>query len=162
MRHHRWDSGLGLSNVKFGSIDALSATIASGLGGQRPPAPVAVEDRETQSGPGGEAQPRLGRQRGHQRRAGEGSEGGDEVGGGHTEGAVPIRLEAAQDRHAGADEAEGEQREVDMPVIRPESTVSYDDFQLSYALDRLNGRIVAPGGVAANVSNDSQPATEAR
>ena len=59
-------------------------------------------------------------------------------------------------------EAEGEQREVDIPVIRPESTVSYDDFQLSYALDRLNGRIVASNGVAANVRNGGQPVAEAR
>ncbi len=50
------------------------------------------------------------RQGNHQGRAGEEPEGRDEVGGRDAEGPVPIRLEAAQDRHAGADEAEGQQR----------------------------------------------------
>jgi carboxyl-terminal processing protease len=40
-------------------------------------------------------------------------------------------------------DAEGAQRDTLMPVIRPEAGVSYDDFQLSYAIDRLHGNVVA-------------------
>jgi carboxyl-terminal processing protease len=36
-----------------------------------------------------------------------------------------------------------------MPVIRPEDGVSHDDFQLQYALDRLNGNVVSPPTPAA-------------
>jgi hypothetical protein len=32
-----------------------------------------------------------------------------------------------------------------MPTIRPEEGKKYDDFQLSYALDRLDGKIVSAG-----------------
>ena len=30
-----------------------------------------------------------------------------------------------------------------MPTIRPEDGKKYDDFQLAYALDRLDGKVVA-------------------
>jgi hypothetical protein len=30
-----------------------------------------------------------------------------------------------------------------MPTIRPEEGKKYDDFQLAYAMDRLDGKVVA-------------------
>jgi carboxyl-terminal processing protease len=36
-----------------------------------------------------------------------------------------------------------------LPVIRPEDGVRHDDFQLQYALDRLNGTVVTPPAPAA-------------
>jgi len=46
---------------------------------------------------------------------------------------------------AGHLDAEGAQRNTKMPTIRPEEGKKYDDFQLSYALDRLDGKIVSVG-----------------
>jgi carboxyl-terminal processing protease len=46
---------------------------------------------------------------------------------------------------AGHLDAEGAQRNTKMPTIRPEEGKKYDDFQLSYALDRLDGKIVSTG-----------------
>jgi len=46
---------------------------------------------------------------------------------------------------AGHLDAEGAQRNTKMPTIRPEEGKKYDDFQLSYALDRLDGKIVSNG-----------------
>jgi carboxyl-terminal processing protease len=44
---------------------------------------------------------------------------------------------------AGHLDAEGAQRNTKMPTIRPEEGKKYDDFQLSYALDRIEGKVVA-------------------
>mgnify|MGYP003331564755 CR=1 FL=1 len=44
---------------------------------------------------------------------------------------------------AGHFDAEGAQRNTKMPTIRPEEGKKYDDFQLSYALDRIEGKVVA-------------------
>jgi len=44
---------------------------------------------------------------------------------------------------AGHLDAEGAQRNTKMPTIRPEEGKKYDDFQLAYALDRLDGKVVA-------------------
>ncbi len=44
---------------------------------------------------------------------------------------------------AGHLDAEGAQRNTKMPTIRPEEGKKYDDFQLSYALDRIDGKVVA-------------------
>jgi carboxyl-terminal processing protease len=44
---------------------------------------------------------------------------------------------------AGHLDAEGAQRNTKMPTIRPEEGKKYDDFQLSYALDRLDGKVVS-------------------
>ncbi len=44
---------------------------------------------------------------------------------------------------AGHLDNEGAQRNTKMPTIRPEEGKKYDDFQLSYALDRLDGKVVA-------------------
>ena len=52
-----------------------------------------------------------------------------------------LRSEASLAGHL---DAEGAQRNTKMPVIRPEQGKKYDDFQLSYAMDRLHGRVVAP------------------
>jgi carboxyl-terminal processing protease len=46
---------------------------------------------------------------------------------------------------AGHLDTEGAQRNTKMPTIRPEEGKKYDDFQLSYALDRLDGKIVSAG-----------------
>ena len=46
---------------------------------------------------------------------------------------------------AGHLDAEGAQRNTKMPTIRPEEGKKYDDFQLAYALDRLEGKIVSAG-----------------
>ena len=45
---------------------------------------------------------------------------------------------------AGHLEAEGAERDTSMPVIRPAPGTQVDDFQLSYAIDRLHGRVAAP------------------
>jgi carboxyl-terminal processing protease len=45
-------------------------------------------------------------------------------------------------------DAEGQSRAANLPVIRPETGKSYDDFQLSYALDRLNGNVALPAPAA--------------
>ena len=58
------------------------------------------------------------------------------------------RSEAVLPGHMEA-EGEGAQRETDMPVIRPDAATTYEDFQLSYALDRLYGRVVAQQQPAA-------------
>jgi carboxyl-terminal processing protease len=66
-----------------------------------------------------------------------------------TQDAFNLRSEAALPGHL---EAEGAQRNTKMPVIRPEAGKTYDDFQLAYALDRMNGKIVtsaAPRRAAA-------------
>jgi carboxyl-terminal processing protease len=52
-----------------------------------------------------------------------------------------LRSEAALAGHL---DAEGAQRNTKMPVVRPELGKKYDDFQLSYAIDRLHGKTVAP------------------
>ena len=57
-----------------------------------------------------------------------------------------IRREAALAGHL---DAEGAQRDTSMPVVRPEPGTSYDDFQLSYALDRLRGVVMPPVAQAA-------------
>jgi len=44
---------------------------------------------------------------------------------------------------AGHLDAEGAQRNTKMPTIRPEDGKKIDDFQLSYALDRIDGKVVA-------------------
>jgi carboxyl-terminal processing protease len=44
---------------------------------------------------------------------------------------------------AGHLDAEGAQRNTKMPTVRPEEGKKYDDFQLSYALDRLDGKVVS-------------------
>ncbi|HEX5279630.1 MAG TPA: S41 family peptidase [Micropepsaceae bacterium] len=44
---------------------------------------------------------------------------------------------------AGHLDAEGAQRNTKMPTIRPEEGKKIDDFQLSYALDRIDGKVVA-------------------
>jgi carboxyl-terminal processing protease len=44
---------------------------------------------------------------------------------------------------AGHLDAEGAQRNTKMPTIRPEEGKKYDDFQLSYALDRMEGKVVS-------------------
>ena len=61
-----------------------------------------------------------------------------------------VRREASLAGHL---DAEGGDRDVLMPVIRPEPGTSVDDFQLTYALDRLRGVVMAP--VAQAGSNDS-------
>ena len=43
---------------------------------------------------------------------------------------------------AGHLDAEGAQRNTKMPTIRPEEGKKYDDFQLAYAMDRLDGKVV--------------------
>ena len=40
-------------------------------------------------------------------------------------------------------DGEGAQRTTKMTTIRPEEGKTYDDFQLSYALDQLNGKLVS-------------------
>ena len=50
-------------------------------------------------------------------------------------------------------DAEGAQRNTKMPIIRPEAGKVYDDFQLSYAIDRLNGRVVAQSAPATPRAN---------
>ena len=44
---------------------------------------------------------------------------------------------------AGHLDAEGAQRNTKMPTIRPEEGKKVDDFQLAYALDRIDGKVVA-------------------
>jgi carboxyl-terminal processing protease len=44
---------------------------------------------------------------------------------------------------AGHLDAEGAQRNTRMPTVRPEEGKKYDDFQLAYALDRLDGKVVS-------------------
>jgi hypothetical protein len=44
---------------------------------------------------------------------------------------------------AGHLDAEGAQRNTKMPTIRPEEGKKVDDFQLSYALDRIDGKVVS-------------------
>src|SRR6202030_1911741 len=44
---------------------------------------------------------------------------------------------------AGHLDAEGAQRNTKMPTIRPEEGKKVDDFQLAYALDRLDGKVAA-------------------
>lgn len=56
-----------------------------------------------------------------------------------------LRTEASLSGHL---DAEGAQRDTSMPVIRPVTGQTVDDFQLSYALDRLNG-VVTPLPVQA-------------
>ena len=56
---------------------------------------------------------------------------------------------------AGHLDAEGAQRNTKMPTIRPEEGKKYDDFQLSYALDRLDGKVVS------NVATQRQAAAPA-
>jgi len=51
-----------------------------------------------------------------------------------------LRSEADLPGHLSND-AEGAKHK--LPVIRPEPGKKYDDFQLAYALDRLNGRVTA-------------------
>ncbi len=63
-----------------------------------------------------------------------------------------IRREASLAGHL---DAEGAERDLSMPVIRPEPGTSVDDFQLSYALDRLRGVVMAP--VAQASSNQVVP-----
>jgi hypothetical protein len=60
---------------------------------------------------------------------------------------------------AGHLDAEGAQRNTKMPTIRPEDGKKVDDFQLAYALDRLDGKVIAstPQKQAA-----APPATPAR
>jgi carboxyl-terminal processing protease len=58
-----------------------------------------------------------------------------------------IRREASLAGHL---DAEGAERDVSMPVIRPEPGTSVDDFQLSYALDRLRGVVMPPVAQAGN------------
>src|SRR5579864_217472 len=48
---------------------------------------------------------------------------------------------------AGHLDAEGAQRNTKMPTIRPEEGKKYDDFQLSYAMDRLDGKVVSTAAV---------------
>ena len=55
-------------------------------------------------------------------------------------GAIVRRSEADLPGHF---EAEAKPGQSNVPVIRPAADKKYDDFQLSYALDRLNGRVVA-------------------
>ena len=55
-------------------------------------------------------------------------------------GAAMRRSEADLPGHF---QAEAKPGQANVPVIRPAADKKYDDFQLSYALDRLNGRIVA-------------------
>jgi carboxyl-terminal processing protease len=50
-------------------------------------------------------------------------------------------------------ESDGTKKAAELPVIRPEAGKKYDDFQLSYALDRLNGRV---GPVAASTPAKTQ------
>jgi carboxyl-terminal processing protease len=59
---------------------------------------------------------------------------------------------------AGHLDAEGAQRNTKMPTIRPEEGKKYDDFQLSYALDRLDGKIVS-AGVQKQAATAPTPAT---
>jgi carboxyl-terminal processing protease len=63
-----------------------------------------------------------------------------------------VRREASLAGHL---DAEGAQRDTSMPVIRPEAGTSYDDFQLSYALDRLRGVVmpVAQAGTGETAPN---------
>jgi carboxyl-terminal processing protease len=49
-------------------------------------------------------------------------------------------------------DAEGQGRAKDLPVIRPETGQTYDDFQLAYALDRLNGNVALPKPPAQQAS----------
>ena len=53
-----------------------------------------------------------------------------------------LRSEADLPGHLSND-AEGAKHVSKAPVIRPEPGKKYDDFQLAYALDRLNGRLTA-------------------
>ena len=46
---------------------------------------------------------------------------------------------------AGHLDAEGVQRKANGPAVRPEEGKKYDDFQLAYSLDRLDGRLTASG-----------------
>jgi carboxyl-terminal processing protease len=52
-----------------------------------------------------------------------------------------LRSEAELPGHL---EAEGQHRTAGMAVIRPQAGKTYDDFQLSYAIDRMNGKIGLP------------------
>ena len=59
-----------------------------------------------------------------------------------------LRTEASLNGHL---DAEGAQRDTSMPVVRPPAGQAGEDFQLSYALDRLNGVVTpAPIQAAAN------------
>jgi carboxyl-terminal processing protease len=59
---------------------------------------------------------------------------------------------------AGHLDAEGAQRNTKMPTIRPEEGKKYDDFQLSYAMDRLEGKVVS---LTTPVKQAAAPATQA-
>ena len=52
-----------------------------------------------------------------------------------------LRSEAELPGHL---EAEGQHRIAGTPVIRPDAGKTYDDFQLAYAIDRMNGKIGLP------------------
>ena len=58
---------------------------------------------------------------------------------------------------AGHLDAEGAQRNTKMPTIRPEEGKKYTDFQLSYALDRLEGKVVS---LTTTVKQAAAPATQ--
>jgi len=53
-----------------------------------------------------------------------------------------IRSEASLAGHL---DAEGTHTKVSGPVIRPEEDKKYQDFQLSYALDRMDGKLTPAG-----------------
>ena len=60
-----------------------------------------------------------------------------------------LRSEAELPGHL---EQEGAHRDLSMPFIRPEAGAKFDDFQLSYALDRLNGKVVSTAAVVPDTA----------
>src|SRR5580765_6149279 len=63
---------------------------------------------------------------------------------------------------AGHLDAEGAQRNTKMPTIRPEEGKKVDDFQLAYALDRLDGKVVASAPAQKQAAAPAPAQTQAR
>jgi carboxyl-terminal processing protease len=63
---------------------------------------------------------------------------------------------------AGHLDAEGAQRNTKMPTIRPEEGKKVDDFQLAYALDRLDGKVVASAPAQKQAAAPAPAPTQAR
>jgi carboxyl-terminal processing protease len=61
---------------------------------------------------------------------------------------------------AGHLDAEGAQRNTKMPTIRPEDGKKPDDFQLAYAMDRLDGKIVSNAVPQKQAAAPTAPATQ--
>src|SRR6266852_2545750 len=63
---------------------------------------------------------------------------------------------------AGHLDAEGAQRNTKMPTIRPEEGKKVDDFQLAYAMDRLDGKVVASAPAQKQAAAPAPAPTQAR